>query len=162
MSKIFNITEKGFGLIEIIVVVSIGIITFLSIENFLNFSLRTAKDDTAQMEAVFLARASLEQARSVRDENWTNLSSLTLGSNYSFAENALSPVGWMTQSGSVAVGKYTVWFNLSSVQRDASSDIVTSGGTVDPNTLKVDSYVSWPSSGGTKQISLTEYLTNFK
>lgn len=167
--------RNGYGIVEILIVLSIGMILFLSISIFLNLSLKMVMDDSKKTEALSLAKSSLEQARAVRDENqinptadpkfgWTNISGLTYGSHYHFAPTGPVPQKWTAVAGNSAAGKYTVWVTISQVARDNAGrgDIVSVGGTIDPDTIKITSNVSYTASGGTKVISLYEYLTNFK
>lgn len=161
-----NFKQKGFGLIEIILAATIAIVVFLSVESYLNFSLKVAAEDVSQTEALYLAKSLLEQARGVRDENdgWeNNISSLALDSPYYFQASGTSPEKWAPVSGNQTVGKYTIWFDVSSVERDAGNgNIVASGGVIDGNTLKFTSHVSWSERSGAKHIDLFEYLTNFR
>lgn len=155
-------TKNGFGLIEILLVVGVGMATFLGIEQYLNLSLKAAIQDSYQTEALYWAKSNLEQARAVRDEDWALISALTVGNQYNFIANGATPEKWIAQMGTRSESRYTVWFTVSQVQRDANSDIVAIGGIVDPNTLKINSNVSWLENGATKQISISEYLVNFK
>jgi type II secretory pathway pseudopilin PulG len=167
--------KNGYGIVEILVVLSIGMILFLSVSNFLNLSLKMVMDDVKKTEALSLARSSLEQARAVRDENqisptadpklgWTNISGLSFGSHYHFEPSGPVPQKWVAVAGDNIVGRYTVWVTMSQVGRNNAGrgDIVSAGGTIDPGTLKVTSNVSYATTSGTKVISLYEYLTNFK
>jgi type II secretory pathway pseudopilin PulG len=163
--------QKGFGLIEIIIAATIGVAVLLSVATYLNFSLRVASEDINQIEALYLAKSSLEQARSVRDEEgsgnknygYENLYSLVIGSQYHFEADASSPPKWMPVPGSQTIGRYTIQVVLSNVYRDAISDnIVSAGGVLDPGTLKITSNVTYPARGGIKQMEIYEYLTNFK
>lgn len=151
---------KGFGLIEIILVVAVGAGVFLSIEQYLSLSLKATAQNISRVEAMYLAESSLEQARAIRDANWASISGLTPGANYYFAADASSPQKWAAQSGTKSIGKYTVWITTSQVRRDASDNIVSSGGTIDANTLKITSNVSWTENGAAKQVTLSAYLTN--
>lgn len=157
-----NSKQNGYGLIEIIVVASVGLMIFLSISNCLNSFLKISINNVNTTEALFLAKSSLEQARAVRDEDWTNISSLNLSDSYYFDSNGDSPEKWISQMGTKSEGRYTIWITISEVQRDGNDDIVSSGGTVDDNTLKITSNISWLTTSGTEQISLFEYLTNFR
>ncbi|MCK5466015.1 hypothetical protein KAI56_00760 [Candidatus Parcubacteria bacterium] len=157
-----NSKQNGYGLIEIIVVASVGLMIFLSISNCLNSFLKISINNVNTTEALFLAKSSLEQARAVRDEDWTNISSLNLSDSYYFDSNGDSPEKWISQTGTKSEGRYTIWITISEVQRDGNDDIVSSGGTVDDNTLKITSNISWLTTSGTEQISLFEYLTNFR
>jgi type II secretory pathway pseudopilin PulG len=153
--------QNGYGLIEIIITVAIGMMVFLGVSEYLNSFLRASLKNINTTEALFFAKSSLEQARAVRDEDWANISSLNPGDSYSFDSNGVSPEKWIAQLGTRSEGKYTMWIIVSEVQRDGNDNIVPVGGP-DENTFKITSNVSWPTASGTEQISLFEYLTNFR
>ena len=157
-----NSKQNGYGLVEVIIVATIGIVVFLSISGCLNSFLRIAILNIDNTEALFLAKSSLEQARAVRDEDWANISSLTPGESYYFESNGTSPEKWIAQAGTKIEDGYTVWMVISEVQRDSNGDISPGGGTDDDDILKITSNVSWSAVGGTEQISLFQYLTNFR
>lgn len=164
-----KISQKGFGLIEIILVIGVGMVVFLGVLQYLNSSLKLTMQDSHQTEALYWAKANLEQARAVRDEavrgdNWALLYALNADPvQYQFIVNsAAMPESWEIQPGARTEGRYTVWFTTSEVFRDADTkDIVATGGVVDLNTLKINSYVLWLENGATKQITISEYLVNF-
>lgn len=163
MIKNIKKSNVGFGLIEILLVVGVGMATFLGIEQYLNLSLRATIQDSHQTEALYWARANLETARVLRDEDWAKISlpALPLNTPYYFTIAGTSPDKWTAIAGSTVVGKYTVWITTSEVQRDINNDIVSAGGTVDTDTLKINSNVSWLENGATKQVTISEYLVNF-
>jgi len=167
--------QKGYGIIEILIASTIGVVLFLSVNSFLNLSFKMASDDMRKVEALNLARASLEEARAVRDEDqssptvdpklgWNNLNALTRDTEYHFEQSGVGPYKWVSNLGSYNIGRYTVWITVSDVKRSnaGKGDIVSSGGTLDPETLKIVSNVTWVSSRGLQDISLYEYLTNIK
>lgn len=164
--------QKGFGLLEIVLVVAIGMLVFLSIEGYMDYSLKAVNGETNKTEALYYAKSSLEEARAVRDEKngsdyeygWKQISppSTVLGNQYNFQPDGNTPAKWLIQPGTKTIGKYTIWIVIASAARDANDNIVAAGGTIDDKTLKITSYVAWPESGGTRQISLSEYLTNFR
>ena len=156
-----NSDQKGFGLIEMIVAIAIGIVVFVPIVLYLNFSLKIAAEDVSRVEALYLAKSSLEQARSIRDEDWANINALTVGDLYYFEPDASSPKRWVSSAGSDTIGKYTVWVVSSKVYRDGSHNIVPAPGNLDPETLKITASVSYMTRDGERQINLHEYLTNF-
>lgn len=157
-----NSKQNGYGLIEIILVATLGIAVFLSVNVCLVSFLKVSLSNIENTESLFLAKSSLEQARAVRDEDWANISGLVLGDAYCFDSNGASPEKWVAQVGTKSEDKYTVWIIISEVQRDGNDDIVSAGGTVDSDTLKIVSNVSWTTATGLKQVSLYEYLTNFR
>ncbi len=155
-----NLKQVGFGLIEIILVVTIGAGVFLSIEQYLNLSLRATAQNINRVEALYLAESSLEQARALRDVNWSAISGLTVGANYYFTADTSNPQQWIAQAGTKSIGKYTVWITTSQVLRDVGDNIVSAGGVIDANTAKITSKVSWTENGTAKQITLSAYLAN--
>lgn len=171
-----NINNKtGMGVVEIIVASTIGVLLFASVSGFLNQSLKMAIDDMHKAEALSLAKSQLEEARAMRDEDkpepgadpkqgWNNVKALKGLGAYHFTQNGTGPYSWGAAAGYETTGKYIVSFTVSSVQRSnfGKGDIVASGGTVDAETVKITSNVSWISSEGAQSISLFEYLTNFK
>jgi len=160
-----KISQKGFGIIEIILVSTIGIILFMSFEQYLNLSLKAAMLDTDQEEAVYRLGGILEQARAVRDEDWNNIFSPSVdgAGKYHFTNSGVSPDKWVAAAGLITDGQYTIWVKNYSVDRDGDKNIVPSGsGTPDAGTIKITASVSWLVNGATKQVDLSEYLTNFK
>lgn len=165
--KINILPQKGFGLIEILLVVGVGMATFLGIEQYLNLSLRAATQDSHQTEALYWVKSNLEQARAVRDKDWLAIypPSLPLNTSYHFTVVDSNPDSWTLTPGTIVDGRFTSWITTSVVQRKNGSDnIDTSGVDVydDPNTLKINSNVSWLENGATKTITVSEYLVNFK
>jgi type II secretory pathway pseudopilin PulG len=166
-----NSKQNGYGLIEIIVVTTVVATVFLGVSECLNSFLKIALQNTDTTEALFLAKSSLEQARAVRDEgnegegdlDWINIPDIVMGDSYYFESDGASPEKWVAQTGTKSEGKYTIWITASEVRRDDNDNIVFSGGTyTDLNTLKITSNVSWSAASGVKEISLFEYLTNFR
>ena len=158
-----NSKQNGYGLIEIIIVATVGVTVFLSVSVCLISFMKVALLNIDNTEALFLAKSSLEQARAVRDEKWENISGLVLEYPYHFdPSEETSPEKWVALPETKSEDKYTIWVTISEVRRDGNDDIVSVGGDVDGNTLKVVSNVSWSASSGAKQISLYEYLTNFR
>ncbi len=158
-----NINEKGFGIIEVLVASTISIIVLLGIASYLNYAMKASAEGKNKVEALYHAKSLIEQARAVRDEDWDNISTLTKDVNYNFQESATSPKKWIAALGQRTIEEYTVQIVFSQVNRDAtSSDIVSSGGSLDDNTIKATSTVTYSSRNGAKQVSLFEYLTNYQ
>ena len=163
LKVINNSDQKGFGLIEMIVAIAIAIVVFVPVVLYLNFSLKIAAEDVSRVEALYLAKSSLEQARSIRDEDWANINALVEGSAYCFKPDLSDPRGWVSDTGSETVGRYTVWVVSSAVHRDSTSHdiVIPPSGVLDPETLKITASVSYMTRDGERQINLHEYLTNF-
>lgn len=154
----FEFNNKGFGLMEIIIVSAIiltALVGFLQAETSSLRLLRTEKDS---LEASFLAQEGLEAARALRDENWSSVASTTNGAVYS---PVLAGAKWSLSAGSSTVGAYTRTLVFDQVLRNAQDEI-SSSGTLDYGTRKVVSIVSWASPLGSRQVQLAAYLTNFQ
>ena len=78
-----------------------------------------------------------EAARSVYEASWN-----TFAQNGDF-HPVISGTQWTLVAGSDVVNGYTRQLTISDVYRDLGFNIVTSGGTLDPSTKKVDIDISW-------------------
>jgi len=157
--KKINQGQRGISLIEVMVVIAIIVITFWTFLELIKLNLIIQEQSQRKIEAANLAAEAIEVVRSVRDENWDNLASLSTGVQY---YPVISGNKWILSSvdpGSIN-GLYNRWIILEEVYRDANDDI-SSSGTADANTKKITAYIQWVSRGGTKQINLVSYLTNW-
>lgn len=152
--------NKGYGLIEIIVAVSlfatiatVGIIVIVG-------SFTTNRLGEEHTQASLFAQEGIEAARSMKNQGWN---SVFLATDCSAGCGVSSGGGSWLWSGS-----QNAWENLSriitveEVLRDGSGTIVTSGGTADPDTRRVVSTVTWdftPTRENT--VELITYFTNF-
>lgn len=156
-------SEKGISAIEILVVVFIIGLALSSLLGLTSFSLNAATLTKQMFEADNLAQEAMEQARSFRDlTDWDSegLGSLLPGSDY-HAERSQTPPVWSMALGEESIGMFVRKIVLAEVRRDGSDNIVESGGSVDPDTLKVTATVEWEDKGSHK-VELTTYLTNWR
>ena len=149
---------RGQMVIEIIVAVSIfAIIAATSIVVIVG-SLSTARLAEEESQATFIATEGLEAVKSIRNQGWVNLANGSYG--------IASVSGAWVFSGSSDLdpsGKYTRVTSVISVSRDGSGNIVTSGGTVDPETKKVTSTVSWNFTPARQNsVVMNLYVTNWQ
>lgn len=154
--SLFTRASRGFGIIEIIVAIAIISIAFFAISQTSVIYLKQTLQNKQSLKAAYFAEEALEAVRSVRDQGWaTNIAALTMGSTY---YPIISGNKWILTSSNPGPveGIYTRQIILNNVSRDASDNIVTSGGTNDPNTKKVATTISWNG----KSTTLTTYLTN--
>ena len=90
---------------------------------------------------------------------------------YAYGLNAEGPLhlvegggSWQLASGSETVpsdAAFTRSITVTTLQRDASGQLVESGGTLDPNTKKVTAEVSWLERGEAKNFHLSTLLTGW-
>lgn len=148
--------NDGFGIVEIIIAISIMSIALFAISEVSVIYLKQSGQNKDSLKALYLAEEGLEAARSARDQSWSgNITSLTMGNPYF---PVISANKWTLSNINPGLidNIYTRQVIVTDVSRGAGDNIVTSGGINDPNTKKIVSTVSW----GTKSTSLTTYLTN--
>jgi type II secretory pathway pseudopilin PulG len=146
--------EKGITAIEALVGVSIAalilVVSTFTIVQFINTS-HTVADKT---QALYLAEEGQELLRFVRDNDWTNISSLSLGTDY-YLEIKSADI--TTTTTPETIGKYSRSFTLENVERNGDDDIVSSG-TEDNDSKYVTVTVEWGSP--TQSVTLESILTN--
>lgn len=149
--------NAGFGLVEIVVITAVVTASFSSFLGAGVLAVKLIRSEKENLEATLLAQESLEAARSLRDESWSNnIASLSSGvSYYPVLENGkwkftAVPPGPIN-------GKYARYVIFNDVYRD-TQDRIASSGTPDPGTKKLTARVAW----GNKQKELFTYLTDFQ
>jgi len=97
--------------------------------------------------------------RFLRDSSWSaNIAPLSLDVDYGLVFDAGV---WQVTADNIWVDNtFERTITLSTVYRDSSGDIVSLGGTLDPDTLLLVSNVSWSNRGATTTKSISTYLTN--
>jgi len=151
---------KGFSIIEILVAAGIIGLVLAGLAGLANFALQMQNLQKQNLIATNLAIEAMEAAKAVKEGNWADVSTLTLGSSYHPVQ-AGSPLKWSLVSGVEAINSFSRQIVFSQVFRDSEDDIADSG-VVDPNTKKVTSTVSWSEHGRPYSVILTSYLANWK
>ena len=152
------IASKGSTLLEVLVVAGILSAVCLSfIGTFVAVS-RFHEKNMLAIKAELIAEEGLEALRLIKGDDWEGLSALTSGTTYYFY---LATSSWsVTSTPEVIDGEFYRSFRPYAVYRDASDDIVSSGGTIDPGTLLFDVSVHWPWRGATTTANYKTYMTN--
>ena len=158
LSKNLN-GNRGLTLVEVLIATSIILVFMVALFGVHNLYLKTAFSNRSIVKAAQLAEEGLEAVRFLRDSSWdTNIASLSLDTDY---YPAFTGGGWqITSAKTLLDGVYERKVRFSAVYRDASADIVVSGGTLDPNTLAVVSAVSWLNGAATTTKSISTYITD--
>jgi type II secretory pathway pseudopilin PulG len=156
--------QKGITAVEILTVIFIFGIGITSLFGLFTLGLKNTYNAQQTTKAIAFAQEAMDAAINFRDTTeWaTNgFGLLSLDTPY-HPEAKSATSGWQLVSGEEIIDQFTRKIVLQAVQRDASGDIVSSGGTVDPNTKKVIVIVTWPEQGINKELRLTTYLTNWR
>lgn len=116
--------------------------------------LKTARTNLATTKAIYLLEEGTEVVNFLKNELWENLGDVNTDYYLSWAG-----FGWEATSTAVFIDEiYERKFYTAEVNRDGDSDIVESGGTVDPDTRQLTVIVSWADQTGTTTKSLVSYL----
>ncbi|OGM78904.1 hypothetical protein A2382_03350 [Candidatus Woesebacteria bacterium RIFOXYB1_FULL_38_16] len=152
---------RGFGIIEVIVAMSLFVIIAVSGVVTVVGSFSVNRLGSEETEATLFATEGIEAARAIKNKGWTMLFLATSCSGGCGATNGGG--SWVWSGSNNVSGDYTRTITVSDVQRDGSGNIVASGGTNDPDTKKIVSEVVWdftPSRNNT--VTLTTFLTDFR
>lgn len=149
--------NKGQSLIEILIVMALMAMLLPVLLGALITSREGRPQQIKRAVAAQKLQETKEALRSIREAGWSNIQTngtyhlTTDGTSWSLAPNA------ETQD------RITTQVVISSVYRDSSNAIVSSGGTLDPSTKQVEITISWnepiPDSIETT-LYMTRYLDN--
>lgn len=153
--------QLGSGLIEIVVIILIFALGFITMMQFYRVSLIKSSLQQNQTQAAYLAAASLEAVRQIRDRDWSNISALNLNQDYTLTKTG-SPPDWDLILGAETIDQFQRTIRFFEVYRDANDNIIASPGALDTDSTKAVATVSWQQIGQTHQVSLTSYLTNWQ
>jgi hypothetical protein len=151
--------QAGISVVEALICAAIaGAMLIAIIQAFASYEGAQSRQESA-VKGQLLAEEGIEALKFVRNTGWGNLSSIPSGSTkYLY----FSGSAWtVTTTPEVIDGLFYRSFSPKSVSRDGSSNIVSSGGTIDPNTLFVTVTVSWLSNIGTSTDSYGDYFLNY-
>lgn len=149
--------RKGVSLIELLIMIALLAIMLPALSLSLISSREGSVQHEKRMRAASLLQETQEALRTIREEDWTNIA--TNGTYHP----VISGNTWDLAAGSETIDTITRQLTISNVYRDDNSQIVTSGGTLDPSTKKIDITVSWNSpvnNSLTSTLYLSRYLEN--
>ncbi len=138
---------------EVLLSVAIFTIAGFAILFLVLGSFRGALVAGMRSEAVAYARESWEAVVSMGSNAYGSLANGSYGLSHAGGS-------WAFSGFSDTQGAFTRSVAISDVYRNGSGAIADTG-TEDPHTRKVTTTVSWPSFGQTKNISFTDYFTNW-
>jgi len=161
----------GFSLIEVLIacaIISMVIFAFISTATK---NIKISAQSLKQTQANMLLEEGVEAVKSVRDDGWSNISGLTLNTNYYlFFNNSTNK--WILSTNSSLGGGYIPVYPIDSiftrsvrfeeVERDSTTDDISNSGStyIDSGTKKVSVTVSFNSSGEEISRSVDFYVAN--
>lgn len=155
-----NKETKGFALIEVMIACALVATVTITLLSFAEKGLGLSSRSLRQVQATLIAEEGAEAVKTIRDANWTNISNLTLNTNYYLSYNNSTDVWSLSTTANSIDSIFTRAIVFNSVNRNSNNDIVGTGGTTDSGTIKVTVTVSWLSTEGANSKVLTLYITD--
>ena len=144
--------------VEVLVAAAIITASILAAMAVTQKSVYVSRQSFRATQASFLLEEGAEAVRILRDNAWSNISSLTSGTNY---YTVFTGGTWTLSTTPNTVGIFTRTITVANVNRDdVTKDIVSIGGTQDSNTELVTVSVSWVDGGNTITKTLQFYIIN--
>ncbi len=160
--------NHGFTIVEVIVATAIISVTVFALMITAQKGVELSTRALKQSQANILLEEGAEAVKSIRDNNWTTISDLSLDTDYYLYFDNTNNI-WTLNTSSTTPNGFTPVYPIdstfvrkviaSSVYRDAEDDIASSG-TIDTNTKKIAVSVSWVDSKGSISKDLVFYIAD--
>lgn len=150
--------QKGFTLLEVIIGVTVILSSIFSLLSISYLSTKVSGTNILNFQAAFLLEEGAEAIRILRDSSWqNNIQALNNSTNYYLSFDGQK---WQATTTNILIDNFFERkFTIEESYRDGNYDLSQSG-TIDPETKKINVFVSWPSRNGTTTQSISFYLTN--
>lgn len=146
-----TITEAILAIFIILMIATSATVAILG-------ALSTSRLAAEQTQATTLAVEGLEAVKSIRDQNWNNLTVGPHGLIHS--GNVWSFSG---ASDADASGRFVRTITIETVERDTDGNIVVSDGSIDLETVKATATIAWNfTSARQNSVVMALYLTNWQ
>lgn len=142
-------------MVEVLVAVSVIAVSILASMTVSEKSIYVARQSLHASEASFLLEEGAEVVRILRDNAWSNISSLSTSTNY---YPTFSSPNWSLSLTPNTVGIFERTITVENVNRDNTTKDISPTGTDDPGTKLITVTVSWPEGGVTVNKTLSFYI----
>ncbi len=153
--KMTAVLVSGFMTVEVLIAVSVITISILAATTVAQKSVYVSRQGLHFSQANFLLEEGGEAVRILRDNSWSNISSLAAGTTY---YPVFSLGTWTLSTTPNTVGVFTRKVVFSNVNRDNTTKDISPTGTDDPGTKLVTVTISWPEGGATITKTLSFYI----
>lgn len=154
-----NKYKQGFSLIEIILAIAVFVIFSSGAVAVILQGISANRLGKEQTIATEYAAEGLEAIRSIKNQSFSSLISTPSAG----VTRSLAGTWIFSGTSNTFDGRYTRTIAIADVYRDGSGNIVGSGGTLDSNTKKITSTVTWNfAPARSDSVILSTYLTNWR
>lgn len=156
----FKSKQKGFFLIEVVIGTAILGSTIVFLLGLVQNTVEISQKTLERTQASYLLEEGVEATKTIRDDAWSNISSLLDNTVYYLSWNGTR---WSFSTTASTIDSFTRTVTFDSVSRDINDDIVFSGGSYDDSrTRKATVNVSWQNFFGSESESLTFFLSDIR
>lgn len=160
MNFLLKKNNKGFLVVEILVGLSIIALIVLAFSNLAQKSISLSNRSLNTLKATFLLEEAGEITKMYRDEAWSNVSSLSLDTDYYLDFDSVNEQYYFSTTPSKIDNFFTRIIRFESVNRDSSTDDIAQVGDLDSNTLLVDISISWQEKSEIITKNLSFYISD--
>ncbi len=153
------LNQKGFFLVEVVVTTAIITVVLVSILGLIQNSVEASQRSLEFTQAGYLLEEGVESIKSIRDGVWTNITALSVGTNYYLSWNGSN---WSLSTTPSTIGLFTRIVTIDTVSRDSSDDITLSGGTNDTGTKKFSVAITWNTPSGNQSKNIEFYISDIR
>lgn len=157
--------QSGFFLIEVVIASALigGVLILLL--SLIQDTVEVSQRSLERTQAAYLLEEGVEGVKTIRDhsttdtDKWPSIGGLINDTTYYLVWNGTV---WALSTTPSQIDSFTRTITFSAVSRDASDDIVTSGGTVDTRTRKATVVVTWNAPSGLQTESIAFYIADIR
>lgn len=141
--------------VEILIAISIITVSILAAMAVAQKAVSVSRQAFHATQAGFLLEEGAEAVRMLRDNAWSNVSSLSVNTNYypTFSEGT-----WILSTTANSVGIFVRTVTVANVNRNNTTKDISVTGTNDPGTKLITVTVSWSEGGTTISKALQFYI----
>ena len=121
-----TIKQNGFTLVEIVIACSIISVLIFGLMKATERGIVMSNFTLNKSQANFLIEEGAESVKSIRDDDWANISGLTINTPYYLSFNSITNK-WELTTTPNKVDSFTRSIVFNSVSRDSNDDIVNTG-----------------------------------
>ncbi len=154
-----NLNKKGFVLVEVVIATALISILALALVSVTQKSLQLSDRALKQAQAGYLLEEGAEAVKTIRDNDWSDISGLVIGTNYYLYYDTNTDLWSLSTTTNSIDNIFTRTIVLNSAYRDGNDDLAISG-TTDTGVREVAVNVSWSTSSGVVNKNLSFYVTD--